>query len=211
MENVLSANGQQLPNNHNHFDASSQVKLSDEKSQKLYLPNYYSTAAAAAYARWERRLVQSSFHFSYSQHSFTEASIVCASLSSSDLLFHFASFFSSSAPFLPTFQNVCAVRLPVHTRASAASMLGSYEWVTARGSGELHLKIHSYWRLQHKRSAKKKSTTENISRFRCFFFILCCGNPLHFSLQVEPGLPLCWFNSLKSFEYMYWNHGKMQL
>lgn len=156
MENVLGSNGQQLPNNHNHFDASSQVK------HAIYCSNFISLRF---FRNLETRNLKHFLLLNGRAHMWDamsdafnpqfslfilSASNILSPLDSqhhqsfSDLLFIFLliHIFSPSS-FLPstTFQNVCAVcllRLAMHrtTRSMAGVMSESLR-------RELHLKsIH---------------------------------------------------------------------
>lgn len=216
MENVLGANGQQLPNNHNHFDASSQVKHAIHCSnfisllffvisrQEISNISYYSTAVHTCEMRWATPSILN-FHFSYSKPAtfFLHSTLNTTSLSRICCSFFFSYiFFSpSSLSFLQQHSKTCvpfACHAPHHTFDG-----WSYEWVTAERTS---FKIHSL-RLQQAAAVQKKIATKISPRFRCFYAVAI--------RYISPlSLPMYWLFNLKTeykkkpsltlqFEYVY--------
>lgn len=215
MENVLGANGQQLPNNHNHFDASSQVKHAIHCSNfisLLFFRNlktrnlkHFLLLNGRAHM-WDA--MSDAFNPQFSLF-ILKASNILSPLDSqhhqsfSDLLFIFLLiFFSpSSLSFLQQHSKTCvpfACHAPHHTFDG-----WSYEWVTAERTS---FKIHSL-RLQQAAAVQKKIATKISLRFRCFYAVAI--------RYISPLLlPMYWLFNLKTeykkkpsltlqFEYVY--------
>lgn len=129
MENVLSASGQQLPNNHNHFVDASQVKIQVD-SQRRYDSGQQRNLKIEIFETQTYFLLLNSIRTRATPSNLPTSILIS--------LFILTTFFLSTLPllsrllyfshFLPstTFQNVCCC-LPAHTFGRLALLMLSYE------------------------------------------------------------------------------------